>query len=395
MDTKLFRFLTSGESHGQALNAIIEGLPAGFSIDKSFIDNELARRQKGYGRGGRMAIEADKVEILSGVRFGKSIGSPISLEVKNKDWANWTIPMSVEAVEQTSENIELIENKKITKVRPGHADLSGVIKYNQEDVRNILERSSARETTMRVAVGAVAKSLLKEFSINAFSLVTQIGEAKLDSVTYSLENLKKAENSDVRCYDDNIAQTMKSEIDKAKEVGDTLGGSFDVIFKGLPVGLGSHVHWDRKLDGLLAQAVMSIPAVKSVEFGMGKAVAKHSGFNTHDEIFYEDGKYVRKTNNAGGIEGGMTNGEDLVMHVSMKAIPTMKRPLKSVDIKNHQAYEAHFERSDTCAVPACAVVAEAMSAIVLADAFLQKFGSDNFEQIKRNYASYQEMLAER
>ena len=358
-----FRFLTSGESHGICLNAIIEGMPSNITIDKDFIDEQLALRQQGYGRGGRMQIETDRVKFLSGVRFGKTTGAPVCLEIQNKDWQNWTVPMSVEPVNMSDPDIaEAVEAKKITRVRPGHADLSGAIKYNQDDVRNILERSSARETASRVAVGAVAKCLLKEFGITGSSKVLQIGNAFEE-------------------------ESMKKEIDNAKEKGDTLGGSFEVRFTNLPVGLGSFVNWDRRLEGRLAQALMSIPAVKAVEVGAGVKAASLSGSNMHDEIFYnpETGCYYRETNNAGGIEGGMTNGEDVVLKVTMKAIPTMKQPLQSVDIKTKEPYTAHFERSDTCAVEACAVVGEAMAAIVLADAFLEKFGGDSLEEIKRNF----------
>ena len=356
-----FRFLTSGESHGICLNAIIDGLPSNLHVDMDFVNSKLAQRQTGYGRGARMQIEKDKVQIKSGVRFGKTTGAPVCLEIENKDWQNWTIPMSVENVDVSNHEIaKLVEEKKITNVRPGHADLSGAIKYNHNDVRNVLERSSARETATRVAVGAIAQCLLKEFGIIGETKILQIGTA----------------------FDED---SMKVEIDKAKEAGDTLGGSFEVIFKNVPVGLGSFVHWDRRLDGKLAQAIMSIPAVKSVEIGAGAQVAQMTGLQTHDEIFYENGKYFRKTNNAGGIEGGMTNGEDIVIRATMKAIPTMKKPLKSVNIETKESYEAHFERSDTCAVEACAVVAEAMISIVLADAFLDKFGGDSIDEIKRNF----------
>lgn len=391
----VLRFLTSGESHGPCLNTIIEGVPAGFKIETSFIDNELRRRQSGYGRGARMLIETDIAYIKSGVRLGKSTGAPIAMEIINKDWQNWQIPMSVKEIEETKENLQEIEDKKITKIRPGHADFSGSIKYNHKDIRNILERSSARETAARVAVGAVAKSILKEFNMTGFSHVTQIGTAKIDDELNISLNLEEIEASEVRCADKNVSELMKKEIDKAKEAGDTLGGSFEVIFKNLPIGLGSHVHWDKRLDGLLAQAVMSIPAVKSVEIGIGKQAASTLGSQTHDEIFYNDNHYFRKTNHAGGIEGGMTNGEDIIIKASMKAIPTMKKALQSVCMETHQAYSAHFERSDTCAVPACAVVAESMAAIVIADVFLQKFGQDNLEEIRANFSNYQKMLAER
>lgn len=356
-----FRFLTSGESHGICLNAIIEGMPSNILIDKGFIDSELSRRQQGYGRGGRMQIETDKARILSGVRFGKTTGAPVCIEIENKDWQNWTTPMSVEPVDTTNPDIaNAVKEKEITRVRPGHADLAGAIKYNHDDVRNVLERSSARETATRVAVGAIAKCLLKEFGIECSSKVLQIGNA----------------------FDE---ETMKQEIDNAKENGDTLGGKFEITVKNPPVGLGSFVNWDKRIDGRLAQALMSIPAVKAVEIGAGTHAAILKGSQMHDEIFIENGEYTRKTNNAGGIEGGMTNGEDIVLKVTMKAIPTMKKPLNSVDIKTKEPYSAHFERSDTCAVEACAVVGEAMSAIILADAFLEKFGGDSLEEIKRNF----------
>ena len=358
-----FRFLTSGESHGMCLNAIIEGLPSNLVIDTEFVNSELARRQQGYGRGGRMQIETDKAVIKSGVRFGKTTGAPVCLEIENKDWKNWQIPMSVEPQDLSDPDIlEAVNAKKITRVRPGHADFAGAIKYNHNDIRNVLERSSARETATRVAVGAVAKCLLKEFGITASSRVLQIGTA----------------------FDEDA---MKKQIDEAKENGDTLGGKIEISFKNLPVGLGSFVNWDRRLDGRLAQALMSIPAVKAVEIGAGTKAAELNGSNMHDEIFYdsESKKYYRKTNNAGGIEGGMTNGEDIVLTITMKAIPTMKKPLQSVDIDTKKAISAHFERSDTCAVEACAVVGEAMAAIVLADAFLEKFGGDSIEEIRKNY----------
>ena len=389
------RFLTSGESHGKALNTIIEGVPAGINIDINCINKELQRRQIGYGRGGRMLIEKDTATILSGVRHGKTTGSPICLEITNKDFENWIIPMSTENVEQTKENIELIESKKITNVRPGHADFAGALKYNHTDVRNILERSSARETTTRVATGAIAKSILKEFDIEGISFVNQIGTIKTETPKNIFNYKDEIENNNLRTLNNSIYEEMKKEIDKAKEAGDTLGGAFEVIFKNVPVGLGSHVHWDRKIDGLIAQAVMSIPAVKSVEIGLGKDVAQTLGSNTHDEIFVENGKYIRKTNNAGGIESGITNGEDIVVKVAMKAIPTMKKPLNSIQIDTKEQVQAHFERSDTCAVAACAVVAESMIAIVLANAFIEKFSGDSIDEIKTNYQSYTKRISER
>ena len=389
----MFRFLTSGESHGISLNVIIDGVPAGFDIDNEYINAQLAKRQVGYGRGGRMKIETDKAIIKSGVRFGKSTGAPIAMEIVNKDFENWKIPMSSSPVDQNDENLAKIAEKEITNVRPGHADYAGAIKYDQQDVRNILERSSARETAARVAVGAVAKCILKQFGIEGFSYVLQIAEVKADENVVPDE--KTIESNDLRLADTSVYEQMKAAIDKAREEGDTLGGKVEVIYKKLPIGLGSHVQWDRKLDGQLAQAVMSIQAVKAVEIGMGVDVAKTSGKNTHDEVFFENGKIVRKTNNAGGLEGGITNGENLVVKASMKAIPTMKTSLSSINLKSKEAISAHFERSDTCAVSACGVVADAMVATVLVNAFLEKFGQDNLEQIKRNYSAYEEMLRER
>lgn len=358
-----FRFLTSGESHGSSLNGIIDGIPAGFEIDLDLINSELKRRQGGYGRGGRMQIESDEIEIKSGVRFGKTTGAPICLEVKNKDFKNWQTIMSVKKL---NENVQDIE-KSFTKPRPGHADFAGAIKYDVKDLRDILERSSARKTAIDVAIGSIAKQILKEFDITCTSEIIHIGCETEDS-------------------------KIKEKIDAAKEQGDTLGGKFEVIFKNLPVGLGSHVQWDRKLDGLIAQAVMSIPAIKAVEIGLGVKSGEVFGSEMHDEIFIEklspgQGKYIRKTNNAGGIEGGMTNGENLIVKATMKPIPTMKKPLATVDFKDNTQSEAHFERSDVCAVSACTVVAEAMIACVLADAFLEKFGKDNLAEIKKNYSN--------
>ncbi len=383
------RFLTSGESHGKCLTAIIEGVPAGFRIKTSIINEDLARRQVGYGRGGRMKIEHDTVEIKSGVRFGKSTGAPICLEVRNKDYENWSDVMNVEHQEYpTQEVIKKIEEKSFTTVRPGHADYAGAIKYNFSDLRDVLERSSARKTAIEVAVGSVAKQILREFGIMGFSHVVQIGNVKLDFYpkTYTLIK-EKAEKSDVRCADDLTADRMRNAIDEAALAGDTLGGKFEVIFGNLPIGLGSYVHWDEALDGRIAQAVMSIPAVKAVEVGAGVDAASLKGSQMHDELFIgRDKKVFRNTNNAGGLEGGMTNGETLVIKGTMKAIPTMKKALATIDINDMKPASAHFERSDTCAVPACAVVAEARIAIILADALLEKLGGDNLKEIKERYA---------
>lgn len=348
----IFRFLTAGESHGKCLTAIIDGVPAGFNIDTGFINSELKRRQGGYGRGGRMKIESDTVEITSGVRFGKTIGSPITLVIQNKDFANWEKIMSTSAEDCTSE-------KSFTSYRPGHADYAGSIKYNRHDLRDILERSSARKTAIEVAVGAVAKQILAQFNITGSSQVLQIGQGKTE-------------------------QEFHNEIDIAKEQGDTLGGKIQITYKNLPIGLGSHVQWDRTLDGLIAQAVMSIPAIKSVSIGNENAYQMR-GSEFHDEIFVENNKIIRKTNNAGGIEGGMTNGEDIIVTASMKPIPTLRKPLKTVDSKDMTQTEAHFERSDTCAVEACAVVAEARIACILVDEFLKKFGGDNLAEITQRF----------
>ena len=344
-----FRFLTARESHGKCLTAIIEGIPSGFEINPDFINKELKRRQGGYGRGGRMKIESDTVEITSGVRFGKTLGYPITLVIQNKDFENWQKIMSTDPKDFTDE-------KAFSKYRPGHADFAGSVKYNQTDLRNILERSSARKTAIEVAVGALAKQILEQFNIKCYSRIIQIGQGKTE-------------------------EEFKKEIDKAKEAGDTLGGKFEVIYENLPVGLGSFVHWDRMLDGKIAQAVMSIPAVKSVSIGNQDAY-KMLGSEFHDQMYLENGKIIRKTNNAGGIEGGMTNGEPLVVTAVMKPIPTLRKPLKTVDLKNMEQTEAHFERSDTCAVEACSVVAENRIACVLLDEFLLKYGGDNFEEIK-------------
>jgi len=346
-----FRFLTAGESHGKCLTAIIEGIPAGLSIDTEFINNELKRRQQGYGRGARMKIENDTVEITSGVRFGKTLGSPVTLVVNNRDFDAWKKIMS-------SAPEDITDEKAFSTFRPGHADYAGSVKYCHHDLRNVLERSSARKTAIEVAVGAVAKLLLKELNITGASKVLQIGSA---------------------CCPENFNE----EIDIMRGKGDTLGGKFTVVYKNLPVGLGSYVHWDRCLDGRLAQAIMSIPAVKTVEIGTNPL--GYQGSKYHDEIFAENGEITHKTNHAGGIEGGMTNGEDLVIFGVMKPIPTMKTPLKTVDCNTLEAAEAHFERSDVCAVDACAVVAEARTAWILADEILLKFGGDSMEELKKNY----------
>lgn len=388
MAMKRFRFLTSGESHGKCLTAIIEGVPSGIRLKVDVINNELAKRQIGYGRGSRMNIEKDKVEIKSGVRFGKTTGAPICLEILNNDYANWEDVMStVEYEYPTEAALRKIDEKSFTKVRPGHADYAGAIKYNLKDLRDVLERSSARKTAIEVAVGAIAKQILKEFGIIGFSHVIQIGNVKLDFYpkTYTLIK-EKAEKSDLLCADDLTADRMRKAIDEASEEGNTLGGKFEVIFGNLPIGLGSYVQWDTMLDGRLAQAVMSIPAVKAVEIGAGVDSAEIKGSQMHDEIFIGKNKEIyRRTNNAGGIEGGITNGEALVVKGTMKPIPTMKKALSTIDIKTMTPASAHFERSDICAVPACAVVAEARIAIILVDELLSKIGGDSLAEMKAHY----------
>ena len=357
------RFLTSGESHGKCLNAIIEGIGYGYELDFDFINNELANRQKGKGRGKRMQIEADKIEIKSGVRFGVTTGSPICIEIQNKDFENWKIPMSVEKLNFDSlspEEKAQIDAKSITKLRPGHADYAGSIKFNTEDIRNILERSSARETATRVAVGAICQNILSKFGIKGNSKVISIG----------------GKNNETE---------IDNAIENAKTEGVSLGGVIQIEFEGLPVGLGSFTHWDKRLDGKLAGALMSIPAIKSVEIGIGKTCADLTGDKVHDEIFYENGKITRHTNNAGGIEGGMTNGEKIILTCAMKPIPTMAKALSSVDIKTKVQTEAHFERADTCAVEACAVVALNMASVVILNAFFEKFGGDSYKETLRNY----------
>ncbi len=404
------RFFTSGESHGRALTGILEGIPSGFPITSEYIDRELRRRQGGHGRGGRMKIESDHAEILSGVRWGKTLGSPISILIENKDWKNWQQGMSADAAYDGS-------LKPVTRPRPGHADLAGVLKYDHSDIRNILERSSARETAMRVALGAIAKEILSEFDIRIGSYVIQIGSVSARQLKIEAMKSKKelwaafenAENSPVRCPDPEITNKMVKLIDKAAKEGNSLGGIFEVFATGIPVGLGSHVQWDRKLDGRLAQAVMSIQAIKGVEIGLGFEMAKNFGSDVMDEVIYSKQPaqrgvrksakssagtgFSRKTNNAGGIEGGITNGMPMVVRAAMKPIPTLRKPLMSVDIHSKKPFAAAYERSDVCAVPAAAIVAEAMTALVIADTFLEKFGGDSKKEIDRNYSAYLSYLS--
>jgi chorismate synthase len=375
------RYLTAGESHGPQLTTILEGLPAGMPIEADDINNDLARRQKGYGRGRRMEIEKDTVQILSGVRHGQTLGSPVCLVVENNDWKHWTTIMGADPLTQIEEDQM---KRKITRPRPGHADLNGAIKYGHRDMRNVLERSSARETTVRVAAGAVAKKLLSLLGVKLVSHVVEIGGVKA-AVNQSLpfDQLKEiTENSPVRCADPAAAEKMMKAIDEAKENGDSIGGVVEVIATGMPVGVGSYVHYDRKLDAKIAAAIVSINAFKGVEFGIGFEAASRPGSEVHDEIIWDkETGYSRKTNRLGGFEGGMTTGMPIVVRGVMKPIPTLYKPLQSVDIETKETFSASIERSDSCAVPAAAVVAEAVVAWELAAALVEQFNSDNFPSL--------------
>ncbi|MFJ7510212.1 chorismate synthase [Peribacillus simplex] len=384
------RYLTAGESHGPQLTTIIEGLPAGMPISNEDINQELGRRQKGHGRGRRMQIEKDQAFISSGIRHGYTLGSPVALVVENDDWKHWTKIMGSEGLsEEEAEEIK----RKITRPRPGHADLNGGIKYGHRDLRNVLERSSARETTVRVAAGAVAKKLLSLLGIEVASHVLEIGGVKAEPPKYeTIQQLQQVtEESSVRCFDKNVEQQMKDAIDEAKQKGDSIGGIVEVIVEGMPVGVGSYVHYDRKLDAKLAAAIMSINAFKGVEIGLGFEAAHLFGSDVHDEIAWDEDKgYYRKTNRLGGFEGGMTTGMPIVVRGVMKPIPTLYKPLKSVDIDTKEVFEASVERSDSCAVPAAAVVAEAVVAWELAAAIVDQFPSDRYEQLAEYMRSYRE-----
>jgi chorismate synthase len=388
------RFLTAGESHGRALTTIIEGVPANLGLCEEDIERDLKRRQRGYGRGGRMQIESDRAQILSGVRYGKTLGSPIALLIENKDWPNWIEKMSVKPVENPVAPLQM--------PRPGHADFAGMVKYQQTDLRNILERSSARETAMRVAAGAIAKKLLAEFGIKISGHVLRIGQIQspLSALTFLIGKqgktaqalsqweslMERVEQSPVACADASTTEEMIVGIDKAKEKGDTLGGLFEIVATGIPVGLGSHVHWERRLDGQIAQAMMSINAMKAVEIGLGRQVTEIPGSQVHDQIFYEEGVgYYRGDNNAGGIEGGMSNGEPVIVRVAMKPLPTLSSPLHSVDVSTHEPKQAFHERSDVCAVPAAVVVGEAMLALILANALCEKLGGDSIAEMQKHF----------
>ncbi|WP_196590879.1 chorismate synthase [Pectinatus frisingensis] len=380
----MLRFLTAGESHGQCLTAILEGIPAGLKIDINKINNKLARRQMGYGRGGRMTIETDKVDILSGIRFGETMGDPITLQVKNRDWGNWIKEMSVNGQPF---------GDKVTAARPGHADLAGVHKYDRKDIRDILERASARETAAKVAMGSVCQQFLETLGMRVYSHVVNIGGIKADRNKIDYTQIA-VNDSDLNCMDGDAAIKMREKIRIAGQNGDTLGGMFEIIVEGAPEGLGSHIQWDKRLDGKLAQAIMSIQAIKAVEIGAGMEYANNPGSKMHDELFYDDKKQVyRKTNHAGGLEGGMTNGENIIVRAVMKPIPTLMMPLHSVDIESRQEVMACKERSDVCAVPAASIVGAAMTAITIADAVLEQFGGHAMTDIKAAVASYKSRLA--
>jgi chorismate synthase len=396
----MVRFLTAGESHGRALVVILEGIPAGLALDIDRINSELRRRQGGYGRGRRMAIESDTAEVLSGVRLGETIGGPIAMTIQNRDWTNWQHTMSIDA--QPPPDAGGARRSPVTRPRPGHADLAGVAKFDRADVRDVLERASARETAARVAAGAIAKQLLAANGIRVASHVFAVGAARIgdgDVVTFERAASLPAD-APFRCVDPQIEARMIAEVDAAREAGDTRGGAFEVIVTGVPPGLGSYTQWDRKLDGLLAQAMMSIPAIKAVGIGLGPEVAFRPGSRVHDEIVPDASAsrstgVARPTNNAGGLEGGVTNGEDVRVSAWMKPISTLMKPLRSVDLATMTEAAAAIERSDVCAVPAAAVVGEAMVALVLASVLVEKFGGDSISQLRRSMAAADEAIRSR
>ncbi|MQY58794.1 MAG: chorismate synthase [Clostridia bacterium] len=387
------RYLTAGESHGKGLVAILEGLPAGLKLSSQDIDRELRRRQAGYGRGKRMKIEKDKVEIISGVRMGRTLGSPIALLIKNLDWENWRQVMMVEDRKVISQNIP-----PLTHPRPGHADLAGAIKYNFDDLRNVLERASARETAVRVAIGAICRRFLSEFEIRIYSRVIQIGSIKDVNQWQPIKaSYQIIEDSPLRCLNKRAEAKMIALIDSAKEKGDTLGGVFEVVILNLPVGLGNYVQWDLKLDARLAYALMSIQAIVGVEVGSGFMAAEKFGSQVQDEIFYEksEHRFFRRSNNAGGIEGGMSNGEPIILRAAMKPISTLAQPLSSIDIVSKKPVKAMKERADVCALPAASVIGEAVAAFEIARAMREKFGGDSLSETKKNYSGYLDYLRKR
>ncbi len=385
----MFRFETAGESHGECLVATLTGLPSGIPIAIDAINHELWRRQQGFGRGGRMKIETDKVSVVAGVRHGKTIGAPVAMIIPNADWKNWTEILPVEGG-------DLALHKKVSRPRPGHADLAGAIKYDFPDARYILERASARETTARVAVGAIAKQYLANFGIEILSHVTAVGSKSLDRIATWEEIVELSQKREVLlgCVDAEVEVEMKAVVDEAYRTGDTVGGIFEVVAKGLPVGLGSHATWDSRLDGKLAQAIVSMQAVKGVEVGFAEDGARSFGSKVQDTIHYknDERRFFRGANRAGGIEGGMTNGEELRVRGFLKPISTLRRPLESVDLETRESAKAAYERSDICVVPAAGVIGEAMVAIVLAGAMLEKFGGDSLVEAKRNFDGYTEQV---
>jgi chorismate synthase len=387
----MFRFETAGESHGECLIATLVGLPAGIPISLDAVNRELWRRQQGFGRGGRMKIETDRAEIVSGVRHSHTIGSPIAIIIRNNDWKNWTEALPVENFAGSGD-----KRKTVTRPRPGHADLAGSIKYNFHDARYILERASARETAARVAVGAIAKAFLGEFGIQIFSHVIAVGSERLERAAEwdEIAALSRKDEVLLGCVDAESEARMKAVVDEAYRTGDTVGGVFEVVARGLPAGLGSHITWDSRLDGRLAQAIVSMQAVKGVEVGFAAAGAASFGSKVQDTIHYdrEGHKFTRGANRAGGLEGGITNGEDLVVRGMLKPISTLRRPLESVDLNTRDAALAAYERSDVCVVPAAGVIGEAMVAIVLAQAFLEKFGGDSLGETRRNWEAYKEQV---
>ena len=386
----MFRFTTAGESHGRALIAIVEGLPAGLPVDQEFIDGELKRRQLGYGRGGRMKIEQDQAQILSGVRHGLTLGSPVALMIENRDWANWTDVMASDPRDLPPE-----KSRQLKRPRPGHADLPGGLKYDVRDLRNVLERASARETAARVACGALAKQLLTAFGIEIRSHVIQLGGIPPAPLELGWQEIASIpDDAPLHCADPHAQQQMIDLIDQKRVEGDTLGGIFEVAARGIVPGLGSHTAWDLKLDGRLAQAVMSIPAVKAVSIGAGALASSLPGSEVHDEIAYnaETKEFIRETNRAGGLEGGITNGEEIRVRGHLKPLSTLRRALRSVDIDSKEEQPAGFERSDITAVPAAGVIAESMVALTLATAMREKFGGDSLGEMKRNFEGYREQL---
>jgi chorismate synthase len=392
----MLRYLTAGESHGESLVAFLSGIPAGLEVDLRFLDRELWRRQQGFGRGGRMKIETDKAQIVSGVRHGKTIGSPIAILLENKDWKNWQESLPVEAGDPD-------KHKRVASPRPGHADLAGALKYNFPEARYILERASARESASRVAIGAIAKLFLRELGMEVLSHVIAVGKATLSNADVSWENLQQLHARQeilLNCADADAEQRMKAEVDQALRTGDSIGGVFEVVAHNVPPGLGTFAQWDERLDGLLAQAVMSLQAVKAVEIGSGVESALSFGSAVHDEIGYnKSGEphftgFTRASNHAGGIEGGISNGQDILVRGYLKPISTLRRPLGSVDFATREPVKAAYERSDVCVVPAAGVAAEAMVALTLARCALEKFGGDSIAETRRNFAGYQQQLRE-